>query len=184
MSSDEKFSTFLTVGPMCRYAKDLPTLVHIMAGSKAYKLRLDETVFTKDIKIHYLEDFGFSVGMVPVDEEIKIAMYRAVQFFKDHGLQTERAEFDDINDCPEMALCSLQSLTDLPNMFNDRENPKESHSLLIELGKAMIGKSQFTLAGVMFYILYKTKHMFSPEDRQRYLEMKDALKKQMIVSYA
>ncbi|XP_055618663.1 fatty-acid amide hydrolase 2-like [Toxorhynchites rutilus septentrionalis] len=180
MSTDEKFCTFLTVGPMSRYAKDLPTLVHIMAGSKAYKLRLDETVYTKDIKIHYMEDFGFNVGLVPVDEEIKIAMYRAVQYFKDHGLQTERAEFDDIGDCPEMALCSLQSLKDLPNMFDDRENPKEKHNLLVELGKAMIGQSQFTLAGVMFYILYQTKHWFSPEDRQRYVDMKDALRKQMI----
>lgn len=36
---------------MCRYAKDLPTLLHIMAGDKASKLRLNEPLFTKDIKV-------------------------------------------------------------------------------------------------------------------------------------
>lgn len=50
-STDENFSKYLVVGPMCRYARDLPTLVHIMAGKNAAKLRLDEPLFTKDIKV-------------------------------------------------------------------------------------------------------------------------------------
>ncbi|XP_058453043.1 fatty-acid amide hydrolase 2-B-like [Malaya genurostris] len=179
-SSDEKFTNFLTVGPMCRYAKDLPTLVHIMAGPRAYKLRLDETVYTKDIRIHYMEDIGFNVGFVPVEEEIKIAMYRAVQYFKDHGLHTERAEFDHMSECLEMAMCTLQALEDVPNMFDNRENPKEKHSLVIELGKSIIGKSRFTLAAIVFYILFNTKHLFSPKEQQLYLQKLQELKKQMI----
>lgn len=51
-STDECFSTYLVVGPMCRYAKDLPTLLHIMAGKKADKLRLNEPLYTKDIKVY------------------------------------------------------------------------------------------------------------------------------------
>lgn len=51
-STDECFSNYLVVGPMCRYAKDLPTLLHIMAGKKADKLRLNEPLFTKNIKVN------------------------------------------------------------------------------------------------------------------------------------
>lgn len=50
-SVDEKFSQFLVLGPMCRYAKDLPILLHIMAGSNSPKLRLHETIYTKDINV-------------------------------------------------------------------------------------------------------------------------------------
>lgn len=50
-SADECFTKYLVVGPMCRYAKDLPTLVHIMSGKNASKLRLDEQLYTKDIKV-------------------------------------------------------------------------------------------------------------------------------------
>lgn len=50
-STDECFSNYLVVGPMCRYAKDLPTLLHIMAGKKAEKLRLNEPLYTKNIKV-------------------------------------------------------------------------------------------------------------------------------------
>lgn len=50
-SNDPRFNQFLVLGPMCRYAKDLPTLVHIMAGKNAAKLRLDEPLHTKDINV-------------------------------------------------------------------------------------------------------------------------------------
>lgn len=52
-SLDDCFDKYLTVGPMCRYAKDLPTLVHIMSGKNASKLRLDEPLYTKDIKVDH-----------------------------------------------------------------------------------------------------------------------------------
>lgn len=51
-SSDERFSKYLVIGPMCRYAKDLPTILHIMSGKNASKLRLDEQLYTKDIKVN------------------------------------------------------------------------------------------------------------------------------------
>lgn len=50
-SKDGCFKNYLVVGPMCRYAKDLPTLMHIMAGPNAEKLRLNEPLYTKDIKV-------------------------------------------------------------------------------------------------------------------------------------
>lgn len=52
-SKDESFRNYLVVGPMCRYAKDLPTLMHIMAGPNADKLRLNEPLYTKDIKVSH-----------------------------------------------------------------------------------------------------------------------------------
>lgn len=51
MSSDESFADFLVVGPMCRYAKDLPLLVQVMAGPNATQLRLNDPLSTKDIKV-------------------------------------------------------------------------------------------------------------------------------------
>lgn len=50
-STDECFGKYLVVGPMCRYAKDLPTLLYIMSGKNASKLRLDEQLYTKDIRV-------------------------------------------------------------------------------------------------------------------------------------
>lgn len=52
-SSKDNFRNCLVLGPMCRYAKDLPTLVHLMAGENASKLRLDEPLRTVDIKVGF-----------------------------------------------------------------------------------------------------------------------------------
>lgn len=50
-SSNEYFQKYLVIGPMARYARDLPTLLHIMAGENAFKLKLDEPLYTKDIQV-------------------------------------------------------------------------------------------------------------------------------------
>lgn len=49
------FQNYLTIGPMTRYAKDLMPLMHVMAGENAYKLKLDEPVLTKNIKVKKFE---------------------------------------------------------------------------------------------------------------------------------
>lgn len=50
-ASEDNFQGFLALGPMCRYARDLPTLVHLMAGKNGAKLRLNEPLRTVDIKV-------------------------------------------------------------------------------------------------------------------------------------
>uniref|UniRef100_A0A182PA47 Amidase domain-containing protein n=1 Tax=Anopheles epiroticus TaxID=199890 RepID=A0A182PA47_9DIPT len=179
MSTDEKFGRLLTVGPMARYAKDLPTLLHIMAGPNASRLRLDESVHTKDIRILYAEDMGFNLGHVPVDDDIKMAMYRAVQYFKGHGLVTERAEFDHMVEGMELAFSVLQSITDVPSIFHNPDNPKASPNLLVELAKCAVGQSQYSLAGIMFYVIFGLKNFFTAERLELYQEQAAALRKQM-----
>lgn len=51
-SNDKNFQTYLVVGPMARYAKDLMPLLHIMTD-KNPKLRLEEPFHTKDIKVGF-----------------------------------------------------------------------------------------------------------------------------------
>lgn len=90
-SPEKGFNQYLTVGPICRYAKDLPTLMHVMAGAEnAPKLRLDEPCATKDIRIFYMEDAGFSLVDVPAQAEIKVYMRQAVHHFKRNGLITKQ----------------------------------------------------------------------------------------------
>lgn len=63
-SADENFSSYLTIGPMCRYAKDLPLLLQIMSGENASKLRLNEPLAPKDIKVNNFIVFVISLVQV------------------------------------------------------------------------------------------------------------------------
>ncbi|XP_052866207.1 fatty-acid amide hydrolase 2-B-like [Anopheles cruzii] len=180
MSTDEKFGRLLTVGPMSRYAKDLPTLLHIMAGPGAAKLRLGESVYTRDIRIFYAEDMGFNPGHLPVDDDIKMGLYRAVQYFKGHGLATERFEFDNMPEAMELAFSVLQSLSDVPSIFHNPANPKAPHSLGVELLRSVLGRSQYTLAGIMFYVIFSLKNFFTSDRLDAYLQKAAQMRKQMI----
>lgn len=51
--STPEIDNFLVIGPMVRYAKDLPILLHIMAGPNAEKLRLTGSINTKEIKVSF-----------------------------------------------------------------------------------------------------------------------------------
>lgn len=49
--TDEDFDHYLQMGPITRFARDLPLLMQIMAGKNAEKLKLDEPVKLNDIKV-------------------------------------------------------------------------------------------------------------------------------------
>ncbi|XP_053680462.1 fatty-acid amide hydrolase 2-B-like [Anopheles nili] len=180
MSTDERFARMLTVGPMARYAKDLPTLLHIMAGPGAARLRLDEPVQTRDIRVLYAEDMGWNPGHVPVDDDIQMALYRAVQYFKRHGLSTERAEFERLPEGMELAFSVLQSLRDVPSIFHHPEDPKAQHNLLLELVRCAVGQSRYSLAGIMFYVIFGLRHFFTADRLLTYQEKAVALRTQLI----
>lgn len=44
LAEDNNFEKYLTIGPMSRYAEDLPQLLKILAGDNTNKLQLDKEV--------------------------------------------------------------------------------------------------------------------------------------------
>lgn len=48
---DAEFGHFMQMGPITRFAQDMPLLLQIMAGKNAEKLHFDEIVKLDDIKV-------------------------------------------------------------------------------------------------------------------------------------
>lgn len=49
--SDKDFSKMLQIGPITRFARDLPLLLQVMSGSNADKLKYNEVKDIKNIKV-------------------------------------------------------------------------------------------------------------------------------------
>jgi len=131
-SIDKNFLKFLTIGPMCRYAKDLPTLTYLMSNENCRsQLRLDQPLYTKDIDIYYLTSASeFSLSLWNVDELIQRRMLEAVSHFKSNGLNVKRlnpsyndhhqhGDFIDMNDTLEISICSLCDVEDIPDLLSN-----------------------------------------------------------------
>lgn len=122
-STDKNFNKYLTVGPMCRYAKDLPTLTYLMADEVfRSQLRLDQPLHTNEIKIYYLESAGFSFSLLNVENSIQRKMLEAVSHFKSNGVYVERTDFDcDMLDILEISVCTLFAMEDIPDMLSNNK---------------------------------------------------------------
>lgn len=49
--TDENFPYMLQIGPITRFARDLPLLLEVMAGENKHKLKMNEQVPLQDIKV-------------------------------------------------------------------------------------------------------------------------------------
>jgi len=87
----ETFNEYLTIGPMCRYAVDLPLLLQAMASPTIYRLRLHESVDISSLKIFVLNPGDFNpVLMSYIDEELSIAQQNVIDFLeKEFQVKTE-----------------------------------------------------------------------------------------------
>lgn len=129
-SSDKNFNRYLTIGPMCRYAKDLPTLVHLMANDESRKLlRLDEPLHTKDINILYLTSAGFSACLWNVDHSIQRKMLEAVSHFRSNGVNCEQPDFGDMTETLEISVSTFFAMEDIPDLLSNSKT-----SVRISLG--------------------------------------------------
>lgn len=128
-SIDKKFIKYLTIGPMCRYAKDLPTLTYLMANeSERPRLRLDQPLHTKDINIYYLTSAtGHSLSILNVDELIQRRIVEAVLHFQSNGLKVKRlnpsntddGDFIDMSDTLEISIAALCDVEDIPDLLSN-----------------------------------------------------------------
>ncbi|KHJ76999.1 hypothetical protein OESDEN_23381 [Oesophagostomum dentatum] len=54
----------LRIGPMCRFAEDIPLLIKVMGGEKVESLSLDEPVSMRKLRIFYMEGID-DVPLIP-----------------------------------------------------------------------------------------------------------------------
>jgi fatty acid amide hydrolase 2 len=129
-STDKNFIKYLTLGPMTRYSKDLPTLTHIMSSeTHRAQLRLDQPIHTKDIDIFYLTAAStYSLSLLNVDELIQRRMLDACAHFKANGVHVQHlnesvdgddAEFVDMSETLEISICTFFSIEDIPDLLSN-----------------------------------------------------------------
>ncbi|CRL02527.1 CLUMA_CG015295, isoform A [Clunio marinus] len=181
-SSDKNFNNYLTIGPMCRYAKDLPTLMYLMAEEEFQPLlRLDQPLHTKDIKIYYLTSAGFSFCLWNVEHSIQVKLLEAVSHFKSNGLHCEQGDFFcDLTETLEISIATFFDMEDIPDLLSNTKMSKPK-DLLSELGKSIIGRSEYSFYGLFFRALHATKNiLIRPSKKDYYINRGIELKQKML----
>lgn len=94
---NEPFSDYLSVGPMCRYATDLLPIYKILAKNNLDKMKLDDPVDIKTLKVYYMEDDCGCTVTGSVHPELKSTMQKVITYLKQvHGIQAEKVKIQEL----------------------------------------------------------------------------------------
>lgn len=79
---DDWTDSMAEVGPMCKRADDLAPLMKIFIGPNIAKVRLDDPVNLKNLKIFYQEGSG-DLRASKINNDMRVALTRAVEHFRE-----------------------------------------------------------------------------------------------------
>ena len=168
---DPEFPNYLQLGPMTRFARDMPLLLQIMAGNNVDKLKFSEGVKTKDIQIHYAYGFEGLNGWThpPVDFEIKLAIQRAVMCFEKAGLKTKEFSTKNLRNSLEICLSAFSAIKGVPSIISQSTKTRPTLKVLtIEFIRSLFGHSLYTKDALFMEIMHSMQSLIRPENMEKY----------------
>lgn len=190
--ASEDQQSFLSIGPMSRFATDLKPMLKIIAGDNARKLNLDDPVDLSKVKIFYQEDCGGSPIVSPVHQDIKNAMANVVRHFQETTKNNvQRVKIEKLKKSTEIWLAGMKSNKENKGFDYELMNLEGKISIPLEVLKWCVGKSKCTTAGLITAIAEKLgvqfgspKHLHLVEKRrQLFQEVQDLLRDDGVFLY-
>jgi fatty acid amide hydrolase 2 len=181
----------LSTGPICRYASDLKPMMKVLAEDEYLdKLRLDEPVDVKKLKIYYQENDGGAHLVSPVDKDLQVALMKVVNYFKNTlKVEVNRVEIARVRNTAAMWFAQMKSKDSSSFAQQVCKNPNESVNGWIELGKWIFGRSHHSFIGIMTCLTEHlgvspgtAKHAYLLSERDKIIdEFREMLKDDMSV---
>lgn len=158
-SSPEQIS-YLSIGPMTRFACDLKPMLKVLSDKNAGLLNLDEEVDLSKINIFFQHNDSGGIMVSPVDSDIESAINKVIEFFektiksKVKQVQIQKFKYST----PIWGACMKNNqepgLDEHLANLQGRINPRH------ELVKRIFGRSNHTLIAILSAIMAKKGDKF------------------------
>lgn len=168
-----KTDDYLSTGPICRRAEDLPLLVRVMAGERARKFGDPDVVKPAQLRVLTLAP----ERMPKLSSDQRAARDKAVRALVAAGAKHTTIDlplFDKAFDIWSSMLAQGDTEAFGSMMYGSR-NPARA---LLELGKLAIGQSKHTLPLVILSLVENVPEYF-PARAQKFVQMGNELRKQL-----
>lgn len=155
-SQDPMWDYYFTIGPVTRYAEDLPLLLKTMITekSKIGKLRLDQSVDVSKVKILYMYGEGSDslLQKVPGVECIRAVGLAISTLREKYGCQVEEVKLKEFNDSLYLNSLILQ-MKGIENVFQSNDDNPDDWGMLRVL-QLILKKLTFQSSASISCILY------------------------------
>ncbi|KAK5981954.1 Fatty-acid amide hydrolase 2 [Trichostrongylus colubriformis] len=171
----------LRIGPICRFAEDIPLLVKVMGGDRVPSLNLDEPVSMRKLRIFYMEGINDVPLIQPLSRDMKATLRKAVGYFeRKYDLVSHRMDLPLARYAIEMFLVSMyiKGGPKLSEYMLCSEASKGRVNPILELLKFFVGKSNHTLPGILGAII-DNMDALSDEQKKEICYKRDRLIREM-----
>uniref|UniRef100_A0A0A9XIE0 Fatty-acid amide hydrolase 2 n=2 Tax=Lygus hesperus TaxID=30085 RepID=A0A0A9XIE0_LYGHE len=143
----DEITTIVAGGPITRYAEDLVPFLKVLVGKNCSKLKLDEQVNMKDLKVVYVCEPG-DMKVSSVCKENRNAILQAADYLSSvTGKPAKKVDFSGFRYC--QAIWRHAMTKEGINFGYDVGNREKEVTLKEELPKFLIGQSDYTLPIIM-----------------------------------
>lgn len=184
-SDDERITWLLSFGPMVRYAKDLRFLLKICARDNAKLISLDTEVKMADLRVLYVPEYLETIECVPMDEEVKTTLERAVNEFRQIGAKVVALPKEvNMDHLFEKCVSRMHKLPRRPLIeWSDiSKKPDIMWGIYKEIAKLCVGMSSHTIVGVFTELMIRAKKAAHPEQNAYFVKLANKLQSQLEVS--
>uniref|UniRef100_A0A1I7YKD0 Amidase domain-containing protein n=1 Tax=Steinernema glaseri TaxID=37863 RepID=A0A1I7YKD0_9BILA len=167
------------IGPLCRYAVDLPLMLKAMAPKVYGPMKVDAPMNLEGLRAYYITHIDGN-DLQPVDWEIKKGVFDVVRHLEmDVGMRSEKVHFAEMAETFNMWLAAMDARgSGHPTFAEYATNCEYSLNLYTELLKTMVGMSDHTTAAVGAGIA-EANPPFDFEGRDKLIERLRALRKEV-----
>jgi len=170
----------ISIGPMCRYAKDLSVMLRAMVGPNNVKpLRLDEPVNLRNVRVFYMKGID-SLLVSPLHGDVLYALQKAVKYFETKYDNTcYCVDFPIAHYAVDLFLNSMRCDGSLPvkNVLAGF-TPDESVNVWVESFKAIFGQSDHSAAALQTGIVDELPDLFK-SDQNFVIAKREQLKREL-----
>lgn len=150
MRTGNEKNTMVVAGPMTRYASDLKPIFEVLVGPKNVNiLKLDEKVDVKKLRYFYCLDNG-DLKCSAISSEVKKSIDKVVKHFYD--ISGCDVTFVKLKGAETSSKLWRYWMTQEPADFSYLLGNSKTVNPLIEIGKKIIGQSDYTLASIFSLI--------------------------------
>jgi fatty acid amide hydrolase 2 len=168
-------TTYLTTGPMTRYAEDLMPLLKILAGPdkkdpscSPMKLGNPKTVKISQLTIYNIAENGF----ISVSSELQDIQQQCAQALAHQGAKVKRIKVKELKHSLEIWTSMIEAVNDIP--IRNQLGNGSSLNIPLELARWLLNRSDHTFPALIVSTLEILSEL-SPSRKTRFYEMGEKL---------
>ncbi|XP_013165137.1 PREDICTED: fatty-acid amide hydrolase 2-B-like isoform X1 [Papilio xuthus] len=149
-SLDPQFEEYFTLGPLTRYAEDLPLLLNVLKQPGSPEIPFDKPIDFQKIKFYYMDGEGSDVTD-KIGPDVKKAMDKAKGYIQHtYNVEVEELKIKNIEHMWEISVRVLFKIEHIRNIYTDPERQEFWVSTWPEVLKKLLGVSRHNFTCVAY----------------------------------